>query len=267
MNRDASSARPIWVLAGTTEGREAVSALARGGFDVVATTATPQGAELIGVLGLGVRVETGALDGTQMSAFIATHNVVAIVDATHPFAVNASANARAAAEDTGIAYLRFERPDAGSSKGDEKGVVRVSTFEEAAEKAVTYGSRIFLTVGVRHLEVFTEAARQSNVDVVARVLPWTESVERCAELGLGSGQVVAAQPPFSVEDNLGHFKKYGASVIVTKDSGPSGGLAEKVEAARVLGIPVIIVDRPGREGELVFDGEQLLEVVQKWGLT
>lgn len=266
MDRSDFAEQTIWVLAGTTEGKEAVATLADDGFRVVATTATEQGAELIKALGLDVGVESGPLEGDRMRTFIEEHKIVGIVDATHPFAVLASENARKAAEDKGVAYLRFERWGAGGSAADESGIVRVASFAEAAEKAVGYGSKIFLTVGVRHLSVFVEAAKRARVDLVARVLPWPESIGHCASLGLADSQIVAAQPPFSIEANIEHFKEYGASVVVTKDSGVSGGLTEKVEAARSLGLPIVIVDRPRHEGELVYDYDQLLATVRKWSL-
>jgi precorrin-6A/cobalt-precorrin-6A reductase len=47
--------------------------------------------------------------------------------------------------------------------------------------------------------------------------------------------------PFTLEAELSLLQQYSVDVLVTKNS---GGAAPKLEAARTLGTPVIMVDRP-----------------------
>ncbi len=63
-----------------------------------------------------------------------------------------------------------------------------------------------------------------------------------------------------MEDNLKTIEKYGIGVLVSKDSGEAGGLYEKIESARRMNIPVILVRRPDQEAG-VFTVEQLMDVI------
>lgn len=252
----------IWVLAGTTEGRYAAVRLREAGQRVVVTTATDYGRELLlGRLGRreGLKVESGPLDVEGMIAFIEANGVRAVVDATHPFAVQASMNARNATARCGVPFVRFERR---CEVIEYDALIEVDGFEEAAEKAVERGPRVFLAIGVKNLRPFAEKANEAGVDLAVRILPNEESISVCKELGIPLKNVVAAVGPFSVEFNRACFREFGASVVVTKESGREGGYAEKVEAAKSLGVPVISVKRPRIDVERVFDYEGLVAFLE-----
>ncbi len=70
------------------------------------------------------------------------------------------------------------------------------------------------------------------------------SIDTCRRAGIPGENIVSGRGPFSVEENLKVINKYGIGVLVTKDSGVAGGVPEKLEAARVAGCRVIIVQRP-----------------------
>ncbi len=118
MSRSASSEKTIWVLAGTTEGKEAVTRLMDDGFRVVATTATEQGAKLVRALGSEVRVECGHLEGDSNGRIHRRARCRRRRRRDAPICRSRiPTNARRAAEERGIRYLRFERPGIGSSEG------------------------------------------------------------------------------------------------------------------------------------------------------
>ena len=103
---------------------------------------------------------------------------------------------------------------------------------------------MFLTTGSRNLERFVKAPALKDCTLIARVLPTAEVVELCEKLGLTPAQIIAMQGPFSREMNRSMYEKYGADVIVTKNSGMVGGTDEKFQAAEDLGLPVVVIDRP-----------------------
>ena len=85
-----------------------------------------------------------------------------------------------------------------------------------------------------------------------RVLPLTQSILSCEEAGVPHRNIIAIQGPFSEELNKAVINEFEINVMITKDSGATGGFPEKIHAARDCGIPVIVITRPEEEG-LGFD--------------
>lgn len=259
----------ILVLAGTSDAGEIISELATRGLEVLASALTPYGAELARKAGAG-QILTGPLDAAGMEKVLARYPVRLLVDATHPFATGASAAAHVAACRRGVPYLRWERPQENATG---PGIYRAATWEEAAREAFSLGKVVFLTVGTRHLAPFAaEAARAPGRRLVARVLPVADSLTTCQRFGLPPSQIVAMQGPFSRELNRALFRFYQAEVVVTKESGPQGGVEAKIAAAGDLHLPLVLVERPallpgpatGRVEDIVT---KVLEVenVENWG--
>ena len=71
-----------------------------------------------------------------------------------------------------------------------------------------------------------------------------ESLERCLTLGYPQKHIIAMQGPFSREMNLATLREIGAGLLVTKDSGETGGFPEKLAAAQDAGATVIVISRP-----------------------
>ncbi len=245
----------ILVLAGTREGREVVELLRRHGRQVLASAVSAYGGELAGA----DLVRVGALDREGMEGLLREQRVRALVDATHPYAQEASRNARAACRAAGVPYLRLERPPAALPPTGE--VHQVADYPAAAELAVTFGSSVFLSTGSRRLAVFVASARPRGVRVVARVLPEVEALIECRRLGLGPADVVAMQGPFTRELNLALFRHYQAAVVVSKESGEAGGFPEKAAAAAELGLPLVVIRRGQADPVAVASPREALEWV------
>lgn len=229
-----------------------VGLLAKAGCRVLASATTGYGGVLLQQAGAG-EVRVGSMDVLAMTRFIEENGVDVVVDATHPFAVEARANAQTAAAAAGTMYIRLERE--AEEMPENPLVVRVPGYEEAARLSASLGEVIFLTTGSKTLGVFIREAVAAGRRLVARVLPQPDVVSRCLALGLAPRDVIAMQGPFSRELNRAMFREYGARVVVTKDSGPAGGLKEKVLAALDLGLPVVVVQRP--PGTPAADGHAL----------
>ena len=229
----------ILVLAGTSEGRSAAVALERENHPVIAATATGYGGELLRAEFKG-EISTRPLNLEEMIELITARQVSRVIDATHPFAVEVSANAREACRRSGIVYERLERE---VTKIEEtSGVINATDIEEAVTIAATYEGVIFLTVGSSKLEEYTAALGTERL--VVRILPVEASLNKCLDLGISPKNIIAMQGPFDEETNRLLFKRYHAALIITKESGPTGGTADKIRAARNLNIPIILIDRP-----------------------
>jgi hypothetical protein len=235
----------IFVAAGTQDGRELVRRLCNTGHNVVASVVSSYGEQLLAaqkkVSGGQLLINDSPLDESGLHSFFAAHDIRVFVDATHPYAVNVSRNAMTACALSQIPYIRYERDITDVSY--EK-VYLVHGYEEAAEVSADLGKTVFLTTGSRNLERFVKAPVLAECTLIARVLPTEDVVGLCAHLGLTPAQIIAMQGPFSRELNRAMYEKYGADVIVTKNSGTIGGTDEKFQAAKDLDIPVVVIDRP-----------------------
>jgi len=237
----------ILLLGGTRETRPIAEALARTGGKVLVSTATDNELDIGAHPNISRRA--GRLGEEGIVSLIREKGVRVIVDATHPFAVIVHETARNSAQMTGVPYLRFERPAMEYGDGS---VIYAENHDEAAITAFSFGKPVLLTTGSRHLLPYTVQSRATGVPVAARVLAHPESVEACKRAGLADSQVIFGRGPFSVDENLDVIKRFNIGTIVTKDSGASGGVPEKVESARIAGCRIVIVKRPGTISPLSF---------------
>ena len=233
----------ILVLAGTSEGRQAALALENEGHKVMAATATAYGGELLEKDFQG-KISTKPLDLDAMTELIEQQGITKIVDATHPFAEEVSNNAREACRLASIEYERLEREGSDIKPGE--GLIAARDTEEAVQIASDHTGNIFLTVGSSKLGYYTRALDPEKM--IVRILPVRSSLEKCLELGIPPKNIIAMQGPFDKDINKLLFRRYQAGLVITKDSGPAGGVAEKIGAARALDIPVILISRPPNRG-------------------
>jgi precorrin-6A/cobalt-precorrin-6A reductase len=216
----------ILILGGTAEAR----ALAGGLWDRQLRCVTSLAGRVANPrLPVG-EVRVGGFGGTSgLAAWLAEHQVRAVIDATHPFAERISAHAVAACEQTGTPLLRLERPGWRPRPG--------WTWAEslaAASALVPAGARVFLTTGRQGLEAFSEVADAwfliRCVDPPAPPLPTHHT------LMLDRG-------PYTLEGEGVLMDIHAIDLLITKDSG--GPLtAAKLDAAEARGVAVIVVRRP-----------------------
>ncbi len=235
----------ILLLGGTSETAPIASALADAGFNVLVSTATNAPLKVGDHPNISRR--SGRLDVDQMVQLANQRGVLAIVDASHPYATTLRANARTAADQLKIPYLSWTRPPMPELDGL---ITYASDHDGAAEAAFSFGLPVLLTTGSRNLESYVNRANANRIRLVARVLNHPSSIEACRKAGISDDNIVFGRGPFSVEENLAVIKQYGIGVLVTKDSGYAGGVPEKLEAARLAGCQVVFVQRPTQSNEL-----------------
>jgi len=247
----------VFLLGGTSETREIALGLAQAGYDVLVSTATD--IDLDVGKHLRIRRRSGRLDRETMRREIIGAQASAIVDATHPYAVEVSALAAELASELGLPRFVYLRPRA--SAADEE-VILAADHEEAATLACGLGRPILLTIGSKNLEPYARQARLRGVVIFARVLPENSSLETCLSVGLDREHIITGRGPFSTEENRETIRRLNIGVLVTKDSGAAGGVVEKLEAARIEGCKVVMITRPGQEGGLKFGSvKNLIEAI------
>ncbi|MBN2713227.1 MAG: precorrin-6A reductase [Planctomycetes bacterium] len=233
----------ILLIGGTSETGECAELLLESGYEVLVSTATDEKLDLPESPRLHKRY--GRLDTEQFAELISLRGINAVVDVAHPFAAALHTNALEAACKADVPYLSYERPGTGNGQAD---CLRVPSHEEAAAAAVKIGLPVLLTTGANSISIYAAKFSDAGLSFIVRVLPRKESVDACLDAGLSEKQIITGRGPFTVEDNIDLIRSRGIGVLVTKDSGERGGVPQKMEAARVTGCRMIIVERPENPG-------------------
>jgi len=248
----------ILLLGGTRETALFADSLAAAGYRVLVSTATDISLD-IGIHP-GIQRRAGSLDEEGLRGIVKSRGIRAIVDATHPYAVQVREMARKIAHEMNILYLTYIRPSAIPAGED---IFYAPNHEEAARVACSFGRPILLTTGSKNLGPYVGQSKNAGLKLIVRVLPARESMEACRWAGIPEGFIVAGRGPFSVEDNRAVIKKFNIGVLVTKDSGIAGGLPDKIEAARLENCRVVVVQRPVQKWSGAFENfADLLEEVR-----
>ena len=104
-----------------------------------------------------------------------------------------------------------------------------------------------ITTGSKELAAFTQIPDYKE-RLYLRVLPAVGSIQTCLAFGFPAKRIIAMQGPFSKELNVALMRQFAIKILVTKESGREGGFPEKREAARELGVQLIVLRRPEEEG-------------------
>ena len=231
----------IAVFAGTSEGRRLALALCRAlpAGKITVSVATGWGRELLEPgKPDNLAIREGRLDREGMAGFLREGGFAAVVDATHPYAREVSDNIRAACGALGLPCLGLGREETPLS-----GCLTAADIREAAGFCQKIPGNILLTTGAKELPDFCRVLGEPG-RVFPRVLPLPESLEKCREAGIPTGQIIAMQGPFSAALDLALMEQFSVRVLVTKDGGPAGGMPEKLAAARQHGAAVVVLRRP-----------------------
>jgi precorrin-6A/cobalt-precorrin-6A reductase len=176
--------------------------------------------------------------------YLQTEQIDLLIDATHPFAANISGNAAGAARKVGIPWLMLIRP--GWARLAQDNWIEVGRLEAAVVAIPAGAKRIFLTIGRQQLAPF--ASLTDKWCLIRSIDPPD------AGILLPPGELLLDRGPFSLEQELKLLKHYRIDAIVSKNSGGDATYA-KIIAARELGIPVIMVQRP-----IVHNGDIVMNV-------
>lgn len=220
----------VLILGGTTEASALATALAARAvaatLSYAGRTASPRPQP--------VPIRIGGFGGVGgLAHYLRERRVSHLVDATHPFAARMSANAVAAAEAVGIPLVALTRPAWWPVEGD-----RWTSVPDVAAAVAALGMpprRIMLALGRMPAAAF--AAQPQHRYLLRFVDPPK------AAPALPRHDLVIARGPFTVEGDTALLETYGIDLVVSKNAGGAGAEA-KLVAARSLGLPVVMIDRP-----------------------
>jgi precorrin-6A/cobalt-precorrin-6A reductase len=226
----------ILILGGTAEAAQLAGRVAKE-FAGKIETITSLAGRMVTLPDIPGRLRVGGFGGSAgLAEYLAAEGIQAVIDATHPFARNISAHALEASAKTMVPLVLLERPPWPKEAGDNW--TMAANMDEAARLLPTLGRSAFLTVGRQELAAFLSV---QGVRMLVRL------IDR-QNLNLpGDWDIIEARPPFAEEDETKLLQEKGIDVLVTKASGGTATYG-KIAAARRLGIPVLMVERPKLSG-------------------
>jgi precorrin-6A/cobalt-precorrin-6A reductase len=232
----------LLILGGTGDAVQlAARAIELPGLEVVTTLAgrTNNPQPVLGTVRIG-----GFGGEAGLIAYLQTEKIDFIIDATHPFAAQISWHVAGAATKVGIPRLLLVRPAWVRSIEDRW--IEVERIEAAVQAIPASAERIFVTIGRQQLAPF--AVLTDKWCLMRSIDPPDPSIP------LPPGKLLLDRGPFSLEGERQLLREYQIQAIVSKNSGGDATYA-KIMAARELGLPVVMVQRP-----IVPEGERVADV-------
>ena len=180
---------------------------------------------------LTCQVRVGGYGGAEgLAKFVRDEGISLILDATHPYAAQISRNAAEAAQLSGVPCWALRRPAWHPQAGDDWR--EVSDWTSLIEALKPFKRPLF-TLGREPLQHLDEIPPEQFWTL--RTLDVYPGNERC--------EVIGARGPFLIEDERVLFERRGIDVLISKNSG-STATEPKLEVARELGVPVLVLKRP-----------------------
>ncbi|WP_456727237.1 cobalt-precorrin-6A reductase [Bradyrhizobium sp. USDA 3397] len=217
------------ILGGTADANLLAAEIARAGIDAVYSyggrTRTPADQPLPTRIG-----GFGGVSG--LADYIRREGITHVIDATHPFAAEMSRNAVEACAQTGTPLLALER--APWIKASDDTWIEVADVNAAVAALPHAPADVFLAIGRQHIAPF--ATKPQHAYTLRFVDPPDATLPFAAD-------VIVSRGPFTLEGELEMLRTRGIAWIVARNSGGDGASA-KIEAARRLRLPVVMISRP-----------------------
>jgi precorrin-6A/cobalt-precorrin-6A reductase len=221
----------ILILGGTTEARLLGQQLAA--RTDIAVTLSLAG-RTVSPLAQAVPTRSGGFGGTAgLVEYLRTHEIRALVDATHPYASTMSAHALSAAAQTSTPLIALCRPPWPAVPGDQW--MEVRDVQEAASALGLEPRKVFLAVGRQEIANF--AAAPQHHYLIRSVDPVDPP------LAVPHARYILDRGPFDEEQERELLRAHAIDVIVAKNGGGAATYG-KIAAARRLRIPVVLLRRP-----------------------
>jgi precorrin-6A/cobalt-precorrin-6A reductase len=220
----------VLILGGTSEASElATKVAARADLTVISSFA---GRVSQPRLPAGI-VRVGGFGGvTGLISYLVDENIDVVVDATHPFAAKISGNAELACKTLSVPLIALERPPWEPKEHDCW--CAVPDVQAAASMVNHKRNRVFLSIGRQELGAF------SNCEDAWFLM---RAIDEPNEELPANSKLILKRGPFHLNDELRLLRSESISLIVSRNSGGTATYS-KIEAARALQIPIVMIDRP-----------------------
>ena len=176
---------------------------------------------------------TGFGGAAALTDYLTAENILAVIDATHAYAGQISANAEAACQNAGLPLLRLENPPWQKTASDQW--IDVPDIGAARDAAADIAARVFVSTGRQGMAEFADDGRcwwLARVNAPGDDLP-----------ALANGRYLFARGPFAVADELNLLSIHEIGAVISKNAGGTASHA-KIVAARQRKLPVIMIQRP-----------------------
>ena len=218
------------ILGGTSDANRLADTVAGLGWDAIYSYAGRTEAPVAQSL----PTRSGGFGGASgLADYIRQQNITHVVDATHPFAAGMSRNAVAACAATRTALIALER--APWSKTPDDTWIEVADETAAAAALPDQRTSVFLAIGRQHLAPFVAKPQH------AYTLRFVDAPD--GALPLPDAGVIVSRGPFTLAGDLELMRSRRIEWVVARNAGGSGARA-KIDAARELGLPVVMIARP-----------------------
>ena len=218
------------ILGGTSDANRLADAIMRAGIDAIYSYA----GRTQSPVAQSLPIRTGGFGGvTGLIEFIKSEQITHVIDATHPFAAEMSRHAVAACAASKLPLIALERAPWTCVAGDRW--IEVGDVNAAVDALPERRARVFLAIGRQHLAAF--AAKPQHAYTLRFVDPHDGT------LPLADAEVIVSRGPFTLAGDLDLMRSRNIEWIVARNSGGAGARA-KIDAARALGLPVVMIARP-----------------------
>lgn len=236
----------IWLIGGTQESAELARIIAQADLECVISVTT-EAARSLYPNAPELQIWVGRLNQTSVQQFCLTHQITAILDASHPFAVEISELAIATATDLQLPYLRYERPILKNTPHSTPHTPHptlhtLSSIQSLLQTNLLLNQRVLLTIGYRPLALFQPW--QERATLFARILPSVTALEAAIAAGFTPDRLIAIRPPILLEMERALWQQWQISLVVTKAAGAPGGEDMKRQVSAELGVTLVVIDRP-----------------------
>ncbi len=248
----------IFIVGGTKESIDIIEFLKERypEISIVTSTTTEYGGNIAKNAGSD-KVITRPLPKEDLIQVINGEKIDLLVDASHPFAEHITNTLCSIVDEMKIPFIRFEREPMYIEDMENinlSNVYHVDSFEDGGlliKNNFTEGNILHLG-GINTASDVLKYVSKDRFYI--RVLKVKSSMDKCKELGIIEDHIFPMtasknkDKKIHINENLELFKKVDAKIILTKESGDTGGFKEKIIAADRLGIKMIIIDRPHIKG-------------------
>ena len=231
----------VWLIGGTSDSVAIAKILATNRVLFAVSVVTREAKALYPI---NTPIFVGCMNKEAMQLFCQQENIAAVIDASHPYAVEVSKQAIAITNQLNISYLRYERSSQVASNMAVKNslITELDSIDVLLGGKYLQGQKVLLTIGCNTLPQFQ--SWQSKSTLYARILPKIESLNIALTAGFTSDRLIAIRPPVGISLEKALWRQWDISLVVTKASGKAGGEDIKRQVAIDLNIPLIVITRP-----------------------